>query len=482
MPQPGAVAASGHPAVSSAAVELMRQGGNAFDGVVAAGFASGVAEPALTSLGGGGFLLARPRAGEPVVYDFFVDTPGRGRAEPSEEPHFVPVVVRFPASEQTFNAGHGSVAVPGMLAGLVHAHARRGRLPLAEVLRPAIRLAREGVPLNAHQAYFIRLLRPIMTMTPEGRALFAPQGELLREGERLTNPDLAEFLESLPDDGAKAFYSGAIAERIDGDLRAKGLLTAEDLASYRVVERVPLAFDYRGHGLLTNPPPSQGGSLLALSLALLAETPLPRGGAASAEALCTLTRAMQEVDALRAAGCVGPEAIPGDEQLRIGLKLRSFTRGTTHVSVCDDEGNAASMTSSNGECSGYVVPGTGVMLNNMLGEDDLHPEGFFVGPPGERVASMMSPTLLLRGDEVRLVVENDGPPLPAGLEDKLFESMVSARSGRDDTVHLGLGLNIVRLIAEFHGGGVHAENRPDGNGVRISINGVRVTTPSMGSE
>jgi gamma-glutamyltranspeptidase/glutathione hydrolase len=169
-----------------------------------------------------------------------------------------------------------------------------------------------------------------------------------------------------------------------------GLVTAADLAAFRVEERAPLEAAYRGGALLTNPPPAFGGALVALSLQLLGELPVAMEGPASAEHLVALVSVMQEVERRRVSG-------------------PAFSRGTTHVSVCDGDGHAASKTTSNGEGSGYVVPGTGILLNNMLGEDDLHPEGFHAAPPGQRVASMMSPSLLLdeRG-RLRLVLGSGG--------------------------------------------------------------------------
>ncbi|UCE87896.1 MAG: gamma-glutamyltransferase [Deltaproteobacteria bacterium] len=402
------VAASGHACVTGAALDVLRAGGNAFDGAIAAGFASALAEPALTSLGGGGFLLAQPRERAPRLFDFFVDTPGRNLGDGDLEPHFLPVTVRFPGSEQVFNTGRGSAAVPGNLKGFLHVHARLGRLPLADVLAPAIRLAREGVSINAHQGYFLDLLRPIMTLTAAGRSLYAPGGRLLAEGDRFENPDLAGFLESLPEGGARDFYEGGLARRIARDMRdGQGLIGEEDLAAFAVIERAPLEVGYRGHRLLTNPPPSFGGSLLALSLLLL-EASWNGSAPGSAGDLLALASVMREVERLRTGGCLGPGDLSADARRRSVERIRIFSRGTTHLAVCDAEGNAASMTTSNGEGSGYVAPGTGIMLNNMLGEDDLHPEGFHASPPGQRVASMMSPCVLLRDGEVRLVLGSGG--------------------------------------------------------------------------
>jgi len=223
-----AVVATGHELVSRAAADILLQGGNAFDAAVAAGFAGAVAEQTLTSLGGGGFLLARTggRSGpvEEIFFDFFVDTPGLGLAG-FPEPHFFPVTIDFGGSGQEFNVGMGSVAVPGTLKGLLHVHKRLGRLPLDEVLGPAVDLAR-GHRLNDFQAGFLKMLRPIMILTETGRALYEPGGTYLRPGDTLVNQEMADFLLSLPRDGGEDFYRGDLARRIARDMReGDGLLT-----------------------------------------------------------------------------------------------------------------------------------------------------------------------------------------------------------------------------------------------------------------
>ncbi|MBX3287102.1 MAG: gamma-glutamyltransferase, partial [Actinobacteria bacterium] len=193
LPRRGIVAA-GHTAAADAAAAVLDAGGNAFDAAVAAGFASSVCEPGFTSLAGGGFLLARP-AGEPdVLFDFFVDTPGRGRADGAPEPVFEEVSVTFAAATQTFHCGPGSVAVPGVLAGYLHVHRRLGRLPLADVVAPAARLASDGVAVSATQAHDLALLEPILARTAASRAIFLPGGHLLAQGDVLRNPDLGRFL------------------------------------------------------------------------------------------------------------------------------------------------------------------------------------------------------------------------------------------------------------------------------------------------
>lgn len=382
----GSVAA-GHPVTARVAAEVLDAGGNAFDAAVAAGFVAAAAEPLLTGLGGGGFLLARPADGEPLVHDFFVDTPGRGLgAMPT--PHFEPVTVRFPGSDQVFNVGLGSVAVPGTLAGLLHVHERHGRLPITDVAAPAVAVAREGVTLQPFQAYVIELLWPILTRSEEATAWYGSEGRPRRAGDRVRNPDLADFIEAVARDRGAGFYDGPEADAIEADMVAgDGLLTAADLAAYEVVERRPLTAAFRDRTVLINPQPAFGGELVALGLALTAELPPDAPRVDRVARLVELERARQAN--------------------QVGERLRQ-QRGTTHVSVADAEGNAAAMTTSNGEGSGYVAPGTGVMLNNMLGEDDLHPEGFHGAPPGERVSSMMSPLIVLRDGEVEAVLGSGG--------------------------------------------------------------------------
>jgi gamma-glutamyltranspeptidase/glutathione hydrolase len=403
-----AVVATGHAAVTTAALEILRAGGNAFDAAVGAGFASTVAEPGLTSLGGGGFLLAFDARGTATLFDFFVDTPGLGRVQAELTPHFVPVTIPFGSSDQVFHVGRGSIAVPGTLLGLLHVHGRLGRLPLEHVVAPAVALARDGVEVTPLQARVLGLLDPILSMSEEGRARFHRGGRTAAAGDRLTHPALADFMEALPSGAADSLYRGELSQRIEADMGSEGLLCRADLERYRVVERAPLEVRYRGQRLLTNPRPSLGGSLLALSLHLLETQSLEGVGWQSAEHLSRIAALQVEVEALRESGCLEPADLLPDARKRAAGRLRAASGGTTHLCVADREGNVASLTNSNGEGSGYIVPGTGVMLNNMLGEDDLHPAGFHASPPGERVASMMSPSLLLRGDVPRLALGSGG--------------------------------------------------------------------------
>lgn len=406
------IVASGHTLVSEAAAEILHEGGNAFDAIVAAGFASTVVEQTLTSLGGGGLLLGHSSAnGQNVFFDFFVNTPGLHSNASLENMHFYPVTIEFSGAPQIFNIGLGSVAVPGLIKGLLHVHKRLGRMPLKDVVTPAVSYAR-GHRVNSFQANFLNLLYPIMTSNATGRSLYGANEGYIKHGDLLVNNDLADFIENLADDMGQSFYHGEIAQAMVSEMEEMGgLLTLEDLGSYQVMERKPIKVPYRDLDFYTSPPPSMGGSLIALSLSLYAACPEPSYEWGSEEHLRQTLSIMKEVERLRQLGITNPEAL--SEFLGNGIggslaNIRLFSRGTTHVSIADKRGNCASMTCSNGEGSGYFAPGTGIMLNNMMGEDDLHPEGFHTSPPGQRVGSMMSPALLVRGDDVQLVIGSGG--------------------------------------------------------------------------
>jgi gamma-glutamyltranspeptidase / glutathione hydrolase len=387
--------AAGHPVTVGAAVEVLHAGGNAFDAAVAAGFAASVAEPVLSSLGGGGFLLARTAAGDEVLFDFFVDTPGRGVPE-DVRPRTVPVTLAFGGTDQVFHVGHGSVAVPGCLAGYLHVHRRLGRLPLERVVAPAVRAATEGVTLGAAQVAVARLVDPILSRTPEARRRFHPGGAPLSEDAVVTDPVLGRLLEDVGAGRVTGFADPALAARIEEVSRADGgLLTAEDLAAYTVHEREPLVLGYRAARLTTNPPPSSGATLIGRALGAL-----EAGGPIAA--LDTPDGLVRVADALAAMGRPPERFATGEPS------PPTSTRGTTQVSVVDAHGNVASMTTSNGSGSGVHLGDTGVLANNICGEEDLLPVEAGRLPAGVRIGSMMAPSLLDRPGRAVTVLGSGG--------------------------------------------------------------------------
>jgi gamma-glutamyltranspeptidase / glutathione hydrolase len=394
---PRPAVAAGHPVTVAAAVEVLRAGGNAFDAAVAAGFAASVAEPVLSSLGGGGFLLARTAAGDQVLFDFFVDTPGRG--VPADVlPRTVPVTLAFGGTDQVFHVGHGSVAVPGCLAGYLHVHRRLGRLPLDRVVAPAVRAATDGVTLGPAQVAVARLVDPILSRTPEARRRFHPGGAPLSEDAVVTDPALGQLLEDVGAGRVSGFADPAVAGRIEAVGRADGgLLTAADLVAYEVLEREPLVLRYRDATVTTNPPPSSGATLVGRALAAFGTAPAtvldtPEGLTRLADALESMGRPP------RPSGSAGPS----------GHGPPTSTRGTTHVSIVDEDGNLASMTTSNGSGSGVHLGDTGVLANNICGEEDLLPVGAGRLPSGVRIGSMMAPSLLDRPGRAVTVLGSGG--------------------------------------------------------------------------
>jgi gamma-glutamyltranspeptidase/glutathione hydrolase len=421
----GAIAA-GHPLTAAAGARVLDEGGNAVDACVAAAFAAWVAESPLTGPGAGGFALVVPGDRRPPrVADFFVATPGRGRPSPAGATMHA-VDVGFGGDSETtqvFRIGEASCAVPGTAAGLEALHRSYGRLPWRELLQPAIELARTGVELNRPQAHLHAILDQILRHSDEGRRLYSrSDGARLLPGDRLRLPDLGETLERIAEEGAAPLYDGDLARAtVDTVEAGGGLLTLDDLARYRVVWRRPVQARYGGFDVISNPPPSSGGILIAYGLAL--HERVARGEPGSAEAIASLVGVMREQthirdDSFLAALHRGGLArrLLSDESLaaaaaRIeakspGTAEHSPAGGTTHVSVVDGDGNAASLSSSTGSGSGVIVPGTGIHLNNMLGEYDLVAGG--PATPGQRLTSMMAPTVVRGPAGPRLVVGSAG--------------------------------------------------------------------------
>lgn len=391
--------AAGHPLTAEVGARVLREGGNAVDAAIAAVLASWVSEPLLTGPGAGGYLLVAGGDEPAALLDFFVAAPGAG-ANAGDHGALLPVEISFGDAVQVFNCGAASCGVPGSPAGLDAAARRWGTVPLAELAAPAAGLARDGVPLNAEQAYIFGILDGILLSTPEARAEFAPAGRPLREGERFRSVELAATIERFGAEGAAPFYSGDLADAIVAHVAAGGgQLGAADLTAYTPIDRDPVRAAYRGREIVTNPPPSAGGVLLALAFARLgARTPDPPVPA-------DLVAVMEDVQALRTSAFTAGLAEPGFLDRFLAANLGS----TTHISVLDGAGRACAVTCTNGASSGVVVPGTGIHLNNIMGEEDLNPDGFFRAPPGRRMPSMMAPTVVLDADgHVELVVGSAG--------------------------------------------------------------------------
>jgi gamma-glutamyltranspeptidase/glutathione hydrolase len=399
------VVAAGHPLSAEAGAEILRRGGNAVDAAVAAVFASFAVESPLTGFGAGGFMMVSSGE-ETVLIDFFVAAPGRDGIERAVE--LAPVPVHFDEETiQTFYVGPASCGVPGTAAGLELALRRFGTVPASDLIGAAVRLAREGAPVNAEQGYILDILWPIHERLAETRELYAPGGRRLGEGDVFRFSELADALERFAAEGAEPFYRGEIATALSGFVGERGgTLGPSDLAGYEALERQPIRAPFRGAEVLTNPPPSSGGILIAYSLGLLERLAQESGPEQLVAAMDAANRARGEefAEALYGEGLEASLLDPARLDLRAGDLLGS----TTHIAVLDDEGMCASVTCSNGSGSGVLVPGTGVILNNMLGEEDLNPLGFHAIVPGRRVPSMMAPTVVRRDGEIELGLGSAG--------------------------------------------------------------------------
>jgi gamma-glutamyltranspeptidase/glutathione hydrolase len=276
--------------------------------------------------------------------------------------------------------------------------------------------------INDAQAYLIKILEPILTHSHAGLDLFRPNGELLNHGDRFQNIAFADFLEILVHEGNRFFYEGDGADLILKTIGEKSLITKECLASYGVVERDPLKSSFRGKTIYTNPPPSNGGALITFLLKLLdqAET-------GSASDFIRLVKAMEITSRARREICHNAQDTSQISQVQepntFNYYLKLFNSGfnnipneldppsrgaTTHVSILDKQGNAASVTTTNGEGCGYVIPEMGIMLNNMLGEEDLNPMGFHLWTRQQRLPTMMGPTVVMGKKGVELVLGSGG--------------------------------------------------------------------------
>jgi gamma-glutamyltranspeptidase/glutathione hydrolase len=356
-----AAVAAGHPATTAAGIEILSAGGSAADAAVAACLASCVAETVMTGLLGGGHgIYLDAASGNVRNLDCFCAVPS-GTGAP-----LVELDVPFGEELVHYAVGAASCAVPGVPAGLDALWRAHGRLPWAELCAPALRLAREGVPMPPAHVACLAMLEPVMTMR-EGARIYAPSGRLLRPGERLDQPGLAQALELVAEEGAATVYRGSVAESLLELVTERGgVLTREDLASYEATWAEPVEAAYAGTRFLTR------GGLAGIAPALERLPPLA--------ALDETARTLALLDALSGNGANGH---------------------TTNLVTVDRDGSVCVLTTSLGLGSGDWLPGLDVHLNSMLGEVDL-----LVGPlePGARMQSMMAPSIALDGDGPALAI------------------------------------------------------------------------------
>ena len=410
--------AAGAVATAQAGARALSQGGNATDAVCAASLTAFVAEGLLCSPGGGGAALVVDDEGARVL-DFFAVVPGLDAVgSPSHD--FTNVDVDFGPTVQRFHVGKTAAAVPGALKGILELHARGGRLPLAEIVAPAVEAGRDGFDVGGPMAYVSQILAPIIDVTPTVQALFRPGGRNPEPGARLTNRALADFLESIATHGAAEGVRAFEAELLTAFGHAGGgLLTRADLDAYAPVWRDPTRAEHRVGTFLTNPPPSSGGPLIAMGLAIADAARLTADGFLGPAHLCETAALLHALDRVRATGYDAEISDPaaagawlgdaGAERGRAALAAARRNLGsTTHISVLTEDGELASLTMSNGEGCGHALASLGIQLNNFLGEEDINPGGFHRLPPGTKMTTMMAPSAVLSSDGRRLVLGSGG--------------------------------------------------------------------------
>jgi gamma-glutamyltranspeptidase/glutathione hydrolase len=410
------VIAAGHKDTANAGKEILEAGGNAIDAAIASAFAACVAEPLLTGLGAGGYMLIHDgNTNKQELLDFAIVMPGKNlNKKPAK---LTPTPVDFGETIQMFHGGHSSVGVPGFVAGLCEAHKKYGSMPLKELVLPAQKLAKKGIKISKQQDYLIEILFGVISITPASKKLFLKNGERLKEGNYFFMPEIVGSLYEIAEAGAESLYRGKLSNQLIKTVQdGGGLITADDLAEYEVISRKPAYINYRGVDVFTNPPPSSGGALIAHSLSLLSHFDIKKMGWHLPEHLSHLLEVMLNTNEVRKSifdeslhdedileRLLASEVISGSSK-KIGTRLGN----TTHLSIIDSQGNSVSMTSSNGSGSGVVVPGTGILLNNILGEEDLNPQGFHKHPIGTRMTSMMSPTIVIKNGQPILSVGSAG--------------------------------------------------------------------------
>ncbi|MEW5008146.1 MAG: gamma-glutamyltransferase [Cycloclasticus sp.] len=452
-PQAQAVA-SAHPAASQAGLDILNQGGNAFDAAVAVSAALAVVEPFGSGLGGGGFwLLHRASDGKQVMIDGREVAPNAAQRDMYLDP------VTGQANKVASVNGALAAGIPGLPAALVHLSEQYGELSLADSLRPAIRLAKNGFLVNEHYRRLARFRLPVLASSEPARSIFLREGLVPELGTRISQQDLAASLESLARDGFSGFYRGELADKlVSGVQQAGGIWDKQDLANYRVKEREPVVIDYNGMRVISAALPSSGGLVLSIALNILEQYDL----AAMDEA----TRVHLVVEAMRRAyqaraqymGDADFVSVPTEKlshksyaralaenlNLKAAMPSQQLTglnasegHDTTHFSVLDKAGNrvAATLSINYPFGSGFVPPGTGVLLNDEMDDFSIKPGtpnvyGLVGGlanaiQPNKRMLSSMSPTFIETDDSVGLL----GTPGGSRIISMLLLAILEAEKG-----------------------------------------------------
>lgn len=428
------IVTAGHPKTAAAAAQILSAGGNAFDAAIAALFTVCVAEPALASLGGGGFLMASPSDDRPVLFDFFVQTPKEHRA--ADDISTETFICDFGDAQQEFIIGTGTSAVPGMVKGIFEVYSRFSTMPMRELVQPTLALLKEGIEINEMQAHVLRILTPIY-LSGAARNIFGSQlkpGHTVQCGETTYFPQYDDLLESLAIEGEALFYRGEIAKSIQELSHQGGQLSYDDMAAYQVELRKPLQVRYKNHQVLLNPPPSSGGIMIGLAMSRLANQNLAGERFGSSAHLSALLQTLIACSQLEqdAVSNVATEFDLDLVKIYRANQQWLAPNGTTHISVIDRDRNAVSVSVSNGEGCGTMIPGTSVMMNNMMGEHDVNPYGLTLWPQARRLSSMMAPTVVVDDSGTLIAVGTGGSNrIPAVIQQVLMNLLEFGMSVQD---------------------------------------------------
>ena len=426
---------------SQIAADILARGGNAIDAGAALGFALAVTLPRAGNIGGGGFMLVHlAEVDKTIAIDFRETAPAAASMDMFFDENGDVVM------DEVYRFSHRSSAIPGSVAGLAHIVEHYGTMTLAEVLEPAIRLARDGIEVTYDLAADLARSQRLKNNPAALRKFYKPDGSNYRPGEIYKQPDLAWTLSEISEHGVDAFYRGSVAERIVADMQAhNGLITMEDLAGYQVVEREPVRGTFRGYDIAAIPAPSSGGTHVIQMLNILENFPLAEMGPESADALHVMAEAMKFSYADRSrylgdpgfvevpttaliskeyardiAARISPDRALSADEVQPGKLTIYESDETTHYSVVDSDGNMVGITYtlmfSFG--SGVVIEGTGILMNNNMGNFTLRadiPDAFglmgsennLIGS-GRRPVSSMSPVLVTQDGQPLLMTGSPG--------------------------------------------------------------------------
>lgn len=442
---------------AEAAREVAAAGGNAVDCALAAALLTINTEPGVCALGGSAFITIWSAGEDPITVDGNVAVPGKGLDAGDRGRGATEITLDYGGGITTL-VGAGSVAVPGTLAAMEDAWQHYGRASWRDIFEPTIRACRSGFPLSAACRYYLGYSGDIVFGRSEDgfQALHHDNGSLLDSGDTVIVPHLADTLDAIAREGARIFYEGDIARAISDHCRAgDGSLTREDLSSYRAVERAPLCNRIGDWQLATNPPPAVGGSMLTAMLLACADLDIERWDSKALLQLIQSQRACLDFRQrkLDLADDVGSDAARLVEAARDGSLLARWTSASTvHTSVVDDSGNGCAITASSGYGSGEMPAGTGLWLNNCLGEIELNRRGLDAGPPGARLPSNMAPSVARRDGAVLAVGSPGADRITTAMQQFLINYLLLGmpldKAVAHPRVHVDTSGKVINLKAE----------------------------------